>query len=337
MRIGLLGAGRIGAVHADVLHAHPDVTEVVVADTEVDRARAVADRLGERAAVSLDEVLASSVDALVIATPTASHADLIRRGTDAGLPVFCEKPVAVDLKHTVEVVCQVAQAGATVQIGFQRRFDPGYLAAREALRAGAIGTLHRMHLVTADATPPPAGYVAASGGIFRDCHIHDFDIALWLTGQPVVEVYATGANRGAPCFAEAGDVDTSVALLTFADGTLATVQGSRYNGAGYDVRAELAGTAGTYVVGLGDRAPLRSTEPGVAWPAGPPWPDFWQRFQPAYAAEMAAFLDLVAGRGDNPCTPAEALEALYVAEAADESRRQHRPVRVADVREEVAA
>lgn len=335
MRIGLLGAGRIGAVHAELLHAHPDVTDLVIADVDAGRARAVADRLGERAAGSLDEVLASGIDALVIATPTASHAELIRRGTDAGLRVFCEKPVAVDLKHTVEVVRQVGQAGATVQIGFQRRFDPGYLAARTALRSGAIGTLHRMHLVTADPAPPPAGYVASSGGIFRDCHIHDFDIALWLTGLPVVEVYAAGANRGAPAFAEAGDVDTSVALLAFADGTLATVQGSRYNGAGYDVRTELAGTAGTYVVGLDERSPLRSTEPGITWPAGPPWPDFWHRFHPAYVAEIAAFVDLVAGRADNPCTAAEALEALYVAEAADESRRQHRPVRVDEIREEV--
>lgn len=332
MRIGLLGAGRIGAAHAEVLHAHPDVAELFVADTDADRARAVAGRLGERAAGSPDEVLASTVDALVIATPTASHADLIRRGIDAGLPVFCEKPVAPDLKHTVEVVTQVAQVGATVQIGFQRRFDAGYLAAREALRGGAVGTLHRMHLVTADPAPPPPQYVAASGGIFRDCHIHDFDIALWLTGQPVVEVYATGGNRGAPWIAEAGDVDTAVALLTFADGTLATVQGSRYNGAGYDVRTELAGTEGTYVVGLGDRTPVRSTEPGVAWPDGRPWPDFWHRFRPAYGAELAAFLDLVAGRGENPCTPAEALEALYVAEAAEESRRERRPVRVDEIR-----
>src|SRR5690606_7987571 len=166
-----------------------------------------------------------------------------------------------------------------------------------------------------------------------DCHIHDFDIALWLTGQPVVEVYATGANRGASFFAAARDVDTSVALLTFADGTLATVQGSRYNGGGYDVRAELAGTAGTYVVGLDHRAPLRSAESGVDWPGGRPWPDFWARFAPAYRAEMNAFLDLVAGRGDNPCTAADGLEALYVAEAAEESRRERRPVRVDDVRE----
>lgn len=338
MRIGLLGTGRIGAEHARVLHAHPDATSVVLADTDPARARAVAGRLGAGAAAvaSVDEVFAADIDALVITTPTASHADLIRRGVDAGLPVFCEKPVAADLKHTVEVVAQVAQAGARVQIGFQRRFDTGYRAARAALRAGAVGTLHRMHLVTADPAPPPPDYVPHSGGIFRDCHIHDFDIALWLTGQPVVEVYATGANLGDHYFAEAGDVDTSVALLTFADGTLATVQGSRYNGGGYDVRAELAGTSGTYVVGLDRRAPLRSAEPDVNWPDGRPWPDFWQRFRAAYGAEINAFLDLAAGRTDSLCTVADGLEALYVAEAAESSRLRRRPVRVDEIRAEVS-
>jgi myo-inositol 2-dehydrogenase/D-chiro-inositol 1-dehydrogenase len=328
MRIGLVGVGRIGSAHAEVLRDHPEVTELIVADADQRRAAAVAERLGAGLAASVDELFAAPMDALVVATPTVSHAELILRGADAGLPVFCEKPVAVDLKQTVEVVGRVAQAGTEVQIGFQRRFDAGYRAARDAVVTGAIGTVHRLHLITADPAPPAPEYIPTSGGIFRDCHIHDFDIALWLLGQPVVEVYATGANRGATWFAEAGDVDTSVALLTFADGTLATVQGSRYNGGGYDVRAELAGTRDTYVVGLDDRSPLRSAEPGVVWPAGEAWPDFWQRFRPAYRAEMDAFLALVAGRGENPCPPADALAALYVAEAADLSRREHRPVRV---------
>jgi myo-inositol 2-dehydrogenase/D-chiro-inositol 1-dehydrogenase len=307
------------------------VTELIVADADRGRARAVAERLGAGVAAGVDELFETAFDALVVATPTVSHAELILRGVDAGVPVFCEKPVAVDLKQTIEVVGRVAQAGAKVQIGFQRRFDAGYRAARVAVDTGAIGTVHRLHLITADPAPPLPAYIPTSGGIFRDCHIHDFDIALWLIGQPVVEVYATGANRGATWFAEAGDVDTSVALLTFADGTLATVQGSRYNGGGYDVRAELAGTLGTYVVGLSDRAPLRSAEPGVAWPAGEPWPDFWQRFCPAYRAELDAFLALAAGRGENPCPPQDALAALYVAEAADLSRREHRPVRVEEL------
>ncbi|MER5704417.1 Gfo/Idh/MocA family oxidoreductase [Micromonospora sp. NPDC002296] len=332
MRIGLLGVGRIGATHARLLASHPEVTELVLGDVMPERARDVAERLGVRAAGPIDEVFATPLDGIVVATPTATHADLIERGVDAGLTVFCEKPVAADLARTIEVAQRVAAADGRVQVGFQRRFDAGYRAAREALRSGAVGTLHRLHLLTADPAPPPAEYIPLSGGIFRDCHIHDFDIARWLTGQEVVEVYATGANRGASFFAEANDVDTSVAILTFADGTLATLQGSRYNGGGYDVRAELAGTESTFVVGLDDRAPLRSAEPGVSYPSGEPWPDFWQRFGASYIAEMNAFLDYVAGRRSSACTVAEALEALYIAEAADRSRRERRPVRVEEIR-----
>jgi myo-inositol 2-dehydrogenase/D-chiro-inositol 1-dehydrogenase len=212
-----------------------------------------------------------------------------------------------------------------VRIGFQRRFDAGYRAAAAALRAGELGELHRVHLITADPAPPPAEYIPLSGGVFRDCHIHDFDILRWVTGHEVVSVYATGANRGAAFFAEAGDVDNSAALLTLDDGTLATLQGSRYNGGGYDVRMELAGTKGTQAVGLGPRAPLRSAE-GLQ-PPDTPWPDFVTRFGAAYTAEIDAFLR----DGEGLCSIEDALAALYVAEAADLSLRQGRPVEVAEV------
>lgn len=333
MRIALLGAGRIGAAHAVNLRAHPEVSDLMIADTLSDRARQTATSAGARPAGSVEEAFAEKPDAVVIATPTATHADLIGRAVAAGIPAFCEKPVAGDLKQTIDVARLVVASGVPVQIGFQRRFDAGYRAARAAIVAGELGTLHRMHLITADPAPPHADYIALSGGIYRDCHIHDFDIARWLTGSEVVEVFAIGANRGAAFFAEAGDVDNSATLLMFADGTLATVQGSRYNGAGYDVRAELAGTAGTLVVGLDARSPLRSAEPGVAPSGQPAWPDFWQRFKPAYAAEIATFLSVVAGRAENPCPVAEALEALYVAEAAELSRQEHRPVRIDEVRQ----
>src|SRR5690606_37110905 len=225
-------------------------------------------------------------DAVVIATPTSTHAELILEACRRGIPAFCEKPVAADVEGTLEVL--EAARGNRVVIGFQRRFDAGYAAAAAAPRGGELGELHRVHLITADPAPPPAEYIPQSGGIYRDCHIHDFDILRWVTGREVVSVYATGANRGAAFFAEAGDVDTSAALLTLDDGTLATLQGSRYNGAGYDVRMELAGTRGTFAVGLSPRAPLTSAE-GLT-PGQEPWPDFVTRFADAYRAEMDAFL-----------------------------------------------
>ncbi|MGW3345060.1 Gfo/Idh/MocA family protein [Nonomuraea rubra] len=311
MRVGLLGLGRIGAFHAATLAAHPLVDELIVSDPVRTSPHG---RPGD----------AFEADAVVIATPTSTHAELIMKACRLGIPVFCEKPVAGTVADTVKVL--EAGAGNRVQIGFQRRFDPGYVAAAHALRAGELGELHRVHLVTADPAPPPAAYIPLSGGLFRDCHIHDFDILRWVTGREVVSVYARGANRGAAFFAEAGDVDNSAALLTLDDGTLATLQGSRYNGGGYDVRMELAGTRRTQAVGLGPRAPLHTTE----GPSGlePPWPDFVARFETAYRAELDAFL-----RSDrSPCSIEDALEALYVAEAADLSLREGRPVEVAEVR-----
>ncbi|MFI6500531.1 Gfo/Idh/MocA family oxidoreductase [Nonomuraea typhae] len=306
MRVGLLGLGRIGAFHAATLAAHPLVDELIWADPVRTSAHG---RPGDP----------FSADALVIATPTGTHAELLTRAAGLGIPVFCEKPVAATVEETLAV--RKLAAGAHVQIGFQRRFDPGFAAAKQALDAGELGELHRAHLITADPAPPPAAYIATSGGIFRDCHIHDFDLLRWITGREIAEVYATGANRGADFFAAAGDVDTSAALLTLDDGTLATVQGSRYNGAGYDVRMELAGSRATHAVGLGPRAPISGF-------AGPPWPDFVTRFAEAYAREIDAFLRST----HSLCTIEDALAALYVAEAAELSRREGRPVEVASVR-----
>ena len=310
MRVGLLGLGRIGAFHAATLAAHPLVDELVVADPV---RTSPYGRPGD----------AFDADAVVIATPTSTHAELLRRACRLGIPAFCEKPVAGGVKETVEML--EAARGNRVQIGFQRRFDAGYAAAAAAVREGELGELHRVHLITADPAPPPAEYIPLSGGIYRDCHIHDFDILRWVTGREVVSVYATGANRGADFFARAGDVDTSAALLTLDDGTLVTLQGSRYNGGGYDVRMELAGTKGTQAVGLDPRVPLRSTE-GLQ-PPGEPWPDFVSRFRDAYTAEIDAFLR----GGPSPCTIEDALAALYIAEAAELSRREGRPAELREV------
>jgi myo-inositol 2-dehydrogenase/D-chiro-inositol 1-dehydrogenase len=338
MRIGLVGTGRIGASHAAAIAARPEVTELLLADADPARARATAAAIGARAVPTPDALLApGAVDGLVIAAATAAHPALIRAGVRAGVPVFCEKPVAQSVAETAAVLRDVERAAVPVHIGFMRRFDPGYRRARRALRDGEVGVLHRVHAVTGDAVPPPPEYVATSGGIFRDCHVHDFDALRWVTGREITEVTAFGANRGAPHFAAVGDVDTTAAVLRLDDGTLVTLQGSRYNGAGYDVRMELAGTRGTFAVGLADRAPLTSAEPGTGFPAGDPWPGFWPRFASAYAAEIDAFLRVVAGADDDPhtegaCTVADALEAVLAADAADRSMREARPVRVAEVR-----
>jgi myo-inositol 2-dehydrogenase/D-chiro-inositol 1-dehydrogenase len=332
MRFGLIGVGRIGAFHASTLRDLPGADSVIVADADAARAREVASRLGIQATGSVPDLLAAGIDALVIATPTATHPELIVAGAQAGLPVFCEKPVAADVAGTLEVIKAVAGGADRIQIGFQRRFDAGYRQARQAVRSGDLGWLHTVRSMTCDAAPPPAAYIPASGGIFRDCAVHDFDSIRWVTGREVTHVYATGANRGAQFFRDACDVDTAAVTLTLDDGTLGLVTCGRYNGQGYDTRLELLGSAASLCAGLDDHLPLRSAQPGQGFPAGPAHRDFVGRFGDAYAAELAAFADVAAGQAESPCTLEDALEAFYVAEACELSRQRGQPVEVTEVR-----
>ncbi|MFF3492695.1 Gfo/Idh/MocA family oxidoreductase [Streptomyces sp. NPDC002795] len=331
MRIGLIGTGRIGTFHAGVLERYREVGSLVVTDAEPARAVALADRIGATAAPSVDEIFTWGVDALVITAATAAHAELIGRAARAGLPVFCEKPIALDLPGTLAALAEVEAAGTVLQLGFQRRFDAGYTTARAAVQEGRLGRVHTVRAMTSDPAPPPAAYLPLSGGLYRDCLIHDFDMLRWVTGREVVEVYATGSDAGPAMFREAGDVDTAAALLTLDDGTLATATSTRCNGAGYDVRMELSGDRDTVVVGLDDRTPVTSTEPEGPRAAPKPWPGFLERFAPAYEAELKAFVDVVRGERANPCDGREALRALRVAEACELSRAERRVVRMEEI------
>ncbi|WP_216215995.1 Gfo/Idh/MocA family protein [Amycolatopsis aidingensis] len=332
MRLGLAGTGRIGARHAEILHRIGEVDSLVLADADAARARDLAAGLGAEFAADLDDLFGSGIDGLVVAAATDAHPKLILRAVAAGIPVFCEKPVAGDVAGTLEVLDRIRDTGVQVQIGFQRRFDAGYTAAREAVRAGSLGRVHTLRATTLDPAPPPAEYIPRSGGLFRDCGVHDYDIIRWVTGREIVEVYALGTNRGAEFFAAAGDVDTGAAVLTLDDDTLALTSAGRYNGAGYDVRLEVLGSRGSLAAGLDERLPVRSAEPGVCWPPGPAHPGFLQRFHAAYVRELEVFVDVVAGRAASPCTVSDALEACYVAEACELSRHRRRPVRLAEVR-----
>ncbi|WP_317446535.1 Gfo/Idh/MocA family oxidoreductase [Streptomyces collinus] len=332
MRIGILGLGRIGAFHAATLSGLDAVGSLVVCDPVAEAAKAAAERFGAEVADSPQALLAAGVDGLVVAAATDAHPALIRAGVRAGVPVFCEKPVARTMAEGVAVLRAVRDAGVPIQIGFNRRFDAGFAAARAAVRSGELGPLHTIRSTTLDPAPPPAAYVAASGGIFRDCSVHDFDIIRWVTGREVGEVYAVGGNRGAEHIAAAGDADTTGAVLTLDDGTIAMVSNSRHNGRGHDVRMELHGFADSIAVGLDDRLPLRSVEPGVRFPAGTPHDFFLDRFAAAYRAELAVFTEVVAGTRPSPCTVEDALEAGWIAEACTLSLREHRPVTLAEVR-----
>lgn len=332
MRLGLAGVGRIGAFHARTLQSLAGVDGIVIADADKARAQVVATELGVDVVDDVETLLRANIDGVVIASSTDSHAELICRAADAGLPVFCEKPVAESIDETVAVNQKLGERTERVQIGFQRRFDAGYGVAREAVANGSIGWIHTLRAGTLDPAPPPAAYIARSGGIFKDCSVHDFDIIRWVTGREVVEVFATGSNRGEKFFTESGDVDTAAALLRLDDDTLAMVSATRYNAAGYDVRLEVLGSKASVAVGMDDRLALHSAEPAVAWPTGQPYANFMERFQPAYVRELEVFTEVVAGRRKSPCTVADALEATYVAQACEISRREHRPVAMSEVR-----
>ncbi|MFB9833503.1 Gfo/Idh/MocA family protein [Actinoallomurus acaciae] len=331
MRIGLAGAGRIGARHAETLGGLPEVESVLIADVDADRARALARKHGARAADSVGDLFSSDLDGIVVAAATDAHADLVTRAAEAHIPSFCEKPVAPDIVGTLQVMEAVRRSGCQVQMGFQRRFDAGHIAVRDAVAAGRLGWLHTVRSCTLDPAPPPPGYIPVSGGIFRDCAVHDIDGVRFVTGREVVQVVAVGANKGEDYFAESGDVDTGAALLTLDDGTIAIISETRYNAAGYDVRLEALGAKDSLVAGLNEHTPL-STADGDLLHAGAPCTGFLERFGPAYTAEMRAFLRVVAGEAESPCPPDEALEAFYVAEACERSRRETRAVTIEEVR-----
>jgi myo-inositol 2-dehydrogenase/D-chiro-inositol 1-dehydrogenase len=271
------------------------------------------------------------VDAVVITSPTITHADLIRLAVDAGRPTFCEKPITIDLASTDAVIAHVRRRGVTVQMGFQRRFDAGYRQARELVACGRLGRLYVVRMAGHDPHPPHDDYIPGSGGIFRDLHIHDFDVARWVTGQEVIEVYADGSDAGFEAFARHGDVAAAVATLRFDGGTLGILSGTRHDPLGYDIRMEVFGAGDSVTVGWDGRMPMRSVEPGAPPAPGQPYAFFLDRFAPAYRAELHAFVEVAAGRMANPCPPEEAREAIRVAMACDLSRELHRPVGIEEV------
>ncbi len=330
MKVALLGAGRIGRLHARLLSATRGVEGLVVADADAARAADVAAEVGAKAASTVEAAL-DQATAVVIAAATEAHAGLIRETIGRGLPTYCEKPLAVDLDDTIAVAGEIERSGVPFQLGFQRRFDPGYQEARRLVASGELGTLYAVRLAGHDPAPPHESYIPGSGGLFRDFSIHDFDILRWMTGREVEEVYADGGIRSFPMFAKYGDIDTAVATLRMTDGPFVSMTVARHDPLGYDIRAELFGSTDSVSVGLGPRTPLRSVEPGVPPPAGPAWADFVERFTPAYGAEFVAFVSVARGEASSQCTAADGVAALRVAEAATRSLHEHRPVRLAEI------
>jgi myo-inositol 2-dehydrogenase/D-chiro-inositol 1-dehydrogenase len=294
MRLGLIGLGRIGAFHAGTLVGIPAIDSLVVTDIVPDKTKQVVDRYQSKGVEGVDSVealLASGVDGAIIAAGTDAHPELVLACVEAGLPTLCEKPVAQTGAAGAELLRRLEGSTVPVQIGFQRRYDAAIAAARAAVVSGELGWINTIRSTTLDPEPPNPEYVAVSGGMFRDCGVHDFDVIRWVTGQEAVEVYATGSNRGADFFRRYDDVDTSAAIVTFADGALGVVSNTL-----------------------------------------DPHRFFMDRFLPAFRAEFETFLEVVAGDRPSPCTVADGLEADWIAEACARSVKEHRPVRIEEVR-----
>ncbi len=328
--VAFLGAGRMGLTHLRNLAGVPGVHVRVVADTGLAKAENGAALVrAERATDDIGAAIgASDVDAVLIATPTGTHAELIEQCVRAGKPVWCEKPVGLTLADTQRVLRTVERSNIPVMIGFMRRFDPGYAAAKRAIDAGDVGRVERFRAISCDFTPPALAFIKTSGGIFVDMSVHDFDLARFLVGD-VAEVSAWGGALIDPGYAEVGDVDTAVAMLRFANGALGVLEASRRTTWGYDIRTEVAGSRAKLVVEAPQKTPLlTSRDLGYA---GTHYESFPDRFEAAYRAELAYFFAcLRAGELPEPGVR-DALESLRVALAATRSLKEGRPVKVEEI------
>jgi myo-inositol 2-dehydrogenase/D-chiro-inositol 1-dehydrogenase len=333
MKVAVLGAGRIGTFRARVLSGLPEVDEIFVGNRTVERAEMLAREVGGTAG-TVDEAIDSGPDAVFVSLATEMHAPALHRCIDAGLPIFCEKPIALTLRDTAGVIEHAGRADNLLQIAFQRRLDPDYVRAYRAVRDGTLGTLYSVRITAHDAEPAPEEFIASSGGTFRDLHIHDFDLARWLTGLEVEQVYAVGSVRGFDRYARFGDVDNAAVLMTMSDGLPVLVTGTRHNPRGHDFRMEVFGSRDSLSVGSDSLSQPRPVEPDASPPTKGPYGDFMERFGESLRQETMAFMQVMRGERENPSPPAAALEALRVAVACEVSRKEQRPVRVAEIDED---
>jgi myo-inositol 2-dehydrogenase/D-chiro-inositol 1-dehydrogenase len=336
LRLGLIGAGRIGRVHAaNVAQRVPSARLVAVADVYGDAARALAGEYGLDAYDDHRRLLErSDVDAVVICSSTDTHAQMITEAAQAGKHIFCEKPIALDLARIDAALAAVERAGVTLQVGFNRRFDPGFAAARQAVLDGKVGRPEMVRITSRDPAPPPIGYIKVSGGIFMDMTIHDFDMARFLVGDEVVEVSAAGAVLVDPAIGDVGDIDTAIVTLRYASGALGVIENSRRAVYGYDQRIEVFGSAG--MVSAANETPHRTTLADAQGVHGPlPLYFFLERYAAAYGAEMQAFVKSIREGTPPPVSGRDGRAPVVMGHAAWKSYRDGRPVRLSEIEDQI--
>jgi myo-inositol 2-dehydrogenase/D-chiro-inositol 1-dehydrogenase len=333
LKLGVIGAGRIGKVHtATLVQSVPSATVVAIADTNLNSANELAQTFGIPSVFSnyMDVINHPEVEAIVICSPTDTHAKYIVNAAKAGKHIFCEKPVDLSLEVIKGAIKAAADARVKLMVGFNRRFDPNFLKIKQLVVDGKIGEPHILKITSRDPAPPPAEYSAVSGGMFMDMTIHDFDMARYITGSEVTEVYTKASVLVDPAIGEAGDVDTAVITLTFANGAIGVIDNSRKAVYGYDQRVEIFGSKGMacadnnypenhrYFSGDGVHGSL-------------PLNFFMDRYLEAYANEMKIFCDAVINNLTLPVSGYDGLMSVVIAIAAKKSHLEHRPVKLSEI------
>ncbi|HDI11749.1 MAG TPA: inositol 2-dehydrogenase [Candidatus Acetothermia bacterium] len=331
--IGIIGAGRIGRLHAEnLVRRMPGAEVVAVADVVQEAAEQCAKELGIPKAYGEPGPIFEdpSIDAVLICSSTDTHARFIEQAARAGKHIFCEKPIALDLEEIDRALDAVKKAGVFLQVGFNRRFDPSFSAAKEAVAAGKIGRPHLLKITSRDPAPPPIEYIKVSGGIFLDMTIHDFDMARFLMGEEVVEVYAAGAVLVDERIGEAGDIDTAVVTLRFASGALGVIDNSRRAVYGYDQRVEVFGERG--MVRVENPKPHQAVVSNAEGDYGPPLLHFFvERYTESYVRELSAFVEAIQKGEEPPVTGRDGKIPVVMGYAAKRSLEEGRPVRLSEI------
>ena len=328
--VGIIGAGRIGKVHSQsIINQIPEVKVKTISDIYFDSAKEWADKMGiPNATKDYKEILNDpEIDAVLICSSTDTHAQMIIEAAQAGKHIFCEKPVDLSVEKIEAALSAVKAAGVKLQVGFNRRFDHNFRKVKELIDAGKVGDLHIVKITSRDPAPPPAEYVKVSGGMFLDMTIHDFDMARYLTGSEVEEVYVSAAVLVDPAIGEAGDVDTAVVTLKFKSGAICVIDNSRKAAYGYDQRVEVFGSKGKVEVSNDTpSSAVLSTEEGVF--SDKPLYFFLERYMDSFVTEMKEFMDAIVNDKETPVTGIDGLKPVLIGLAAKQSVAEGRPIKL---------
>lgn len=334
LQIGIIGAGRIGKVHAQSICRHVPAARVkIISDVRQEGLREFADSLGiPRITGDYREILADrEIDAVLICSPTTTHADLAMAAAGAGKHIFCEKPIDLDIRKIQQTIQAVRSANVKMQVGFNRRFDHNFSRIRQLISAGELGAVHIVRITSRDPAPPPLEYISQSGGIFLDMTIHDFDMALYLTGSPVREVYAATSVLIDPAIGTAGDADTAIVSLKFANGALGIIENSRQAVYGYDQRIEVLGANGA-AEAFNDKATSVQLSSAAGVTTDKPLYFFLERYMASFSEEIRQFVDAIQAEKETPVTVEDGLEPVRIALAAKLSAAENRPVLLDEIR-----